>query len=290
LIIGFFYILPLVNGADIIQVQNPDQSTQQGSGFWSFIHTAWFKGAIVIIILAIILIVLIVLIGRWLVKYIKTRNDIFYQVRQNRLKLAREQRTYPSKSWFRITRNTPIRLCYKDANGKIKLTRPIAYHRGDYTTHEGNLVISFYMQGHKTFLIIPKIELLVIPNRKEVIVKTKDYKTGKEKEITYSNLPTAKDIVQFNEGEIILYCKSISNLGMFYIPVLEGTKDGKVIDLSMPVYQSLKDVVVEEFLFSQTDEFSKVAKKSIDLNPNLRYDMKRSDPSQSSEIPSSQGK
>jgi hypothetical protein len=93
-------------------------------------------------------------------------------------------------------------------------------------------------------------------------------------------------MVQFNEGEIILYCRSISNLGYFYIPVLEA-KDGKVIDFAMPVYTALRDVVMEEFLFEQTDEFSKVAKKSIDLNPNLRYYMKAGDQSQSIEVPSS---
>jgi len=274
--------LQFASAVEVVEVQKPQEKSW---GFFDVFKTNWFKGMLVIGIGFIILCVLAVLFIRWLAKYIKTRSDIFFQLRQSRLKLARIQRSYPSKSWLRIHKNTPIRLAY-NKDGKLRLTRPIAYHKGDYVTHEGNVVIAFYLDGHKTWLFFPKVELLVIPNRKEVTVKVKDYKTGKEKEIKYTNLPTAKDMVQFNEGEIILYCRSISNLGYFYIPVLEA-KDGKVIDFSMPVYMALRDVVMEEFLFEQTDEFSKVAKKSIDLNPNLRYYMKAGDQSQSIEVPSS---
>jgi hypothetical protein len=68
------------------------------------------------------------------------------------------------------------------------------------------------------------------------------------------------------------------------------SQDGKIIDLSLPVYVSLKQVVLGDYLYEQTDEFGKLAKQSMNINPNLRYQMKAGDSSQSVEIPSSQAK
>jgi len=110
---------------------------------------------------------------------------------------------------------------------------------------------------------------------------------GKTEKIEINNLPKATDVIKFNEDEILIYAESLSNVGMFYVPVLKA-KDGKIIDLSLPVYQSLREVVMGEYLYSQTDEFTKIAKKSIDMNPSLRFQSKLSDSNQSVEIPQQQ--
>jgi len=65
------------------------------------------------------------------------------------------------------------------------------------------------------------------------------------------------------------------------------SKDGKIMDLSLPVYETLKQVVLGEYLYEQTDEFGKLAKQSMNINPNLRYAMKSQDASQSVELPPS---
>jgi hypothetical protein len=88
--------------------------------------------------------------------------------------------------------------------------------------------------------------------------------------------------VQFNDNEILLYAEGISHTGQFFVPVLK-TKDGKIIDLTTPIYQSLKDVVLNDYLYVQTTEFVAVAKKGIDMNPNLRYIQKTGDANQSVE-------
>jgi hypothetical protein len=290
----FFLMLlsiPFVHSAQeqIIQVPT-DQKPASKNPFDSTI--AFFKMPLVWWIIGIFLLVLLFGVGifffvRWIVKFLKQREDIFYRIRQEKLKLSKAQKTYPSTSWFHYEKNTPIRLLRQNADGKPFLTRPIAYHRGDYTTHEGNIVIAFNMKGNEIFWIIPRTELIVIPNKSKVEIQTRNSE-GKTETITIDNLPTAKDIVQFNENEIILHAESICNTGYFYVPVVK-TKEGKIIDLSVPVYSSFKAVALESLLYEQTDEFVKIAKKSIDLNPNLRYQIKSADANQSIEVPSGQG-
>lgn len=275
-----FLILPIVQSATIVQVNEPQE--KQTKTFWQNFKdvfkskTFWF--VFVGFILIVIFLIFVFIIIRWLIQYIKSRTDLFYQLKIKRLKLAKVHKSYPSKKYFKFHNNTPIRLVRKNIDGKATISRPIAYHKGDYITHEGNVIISFNMIGNNRFFFFPMSELLIIPNYDKVSYMEK--KGEKNKEIVIDNIPLAKDIVQFNENEILLYADSISNTGQFYVPVLR-TKEGKIIDLSFPIYQKLKDVVIGDYLYEQTEEFSKVAKKSIDINPNLRYQTKFNDSSQS---------
>ena len=100
------------------------------------------------------------------------------------------------------------------------------------------------------------------------------------RESVKQDLPT--NIESFANDSIYLFCYGIDKderTGFCY-PVLRGN-DGQVIDMSLPTYQSLRDVVLGSYLYEQTDLFVKVAKKSIDLNPNIRSIQKVSDSSQS---------
>jgi hypothetical protein len=109
---------------------------------------------------------------------------------------------------------------------------------------------------------------------------------GKQEFIKIEHLPNPSDIIRFNENEILIFAESLSNTGMFLIPVLKD-KDGEIIDLSMPVFDSLKKVVLGEYLYEQTDEFSKLSKKTLEINPYIRAITKTQDTSQSVELPSS---
>lgn len=279
-------LLPIVHSAQVIEVvetKPAPQSNFMGSAV-NFLKSSFFKWFIILFVVVVVVGIALFFLIKWLVQFIKLRTDIFWKLKSKRVQLAKVHRTYPSTKYFKFKKNTPIRLVRRTQEGKVKISNPIAYHKGDFTTHEGNMVISFNMIGNSHFFIFPKVELLVIPNKESVTVAQKN-KLGKKANKIIDNLPNAKDIIQFNENEILLYAEGISNTGMFFIPVLKS-KDGKIIDLSMPTYESLKEVVVGDYLYEQTDEFSKVAKKSMDLNPNLRYATKVADTSQTVEVPS----
>lgn len=286
LIIVVILILSFVSSAQTVVVDQTNQQPQEPSFFdkyFSFLKSPIFWWIILGLLLFLALMVGIFFLVRWIVKFLKSQSNIFHKLRADRMKLARIQRRYPSKHWWKVDKNTPVRLV-RNYNNKMEVSQPIAYHRGDYTTNEGNIMISLNLKNNKKWFIFPISDLLVIPDKDSVSITSRDSK-GKPTKIDIDNLPRAKDIVQFNENEILLFAESVSNVGMFFVPVLRAS-NGKIIDFALPVYQSLREVVIGEFLFEQTDEFSKVAKKSIDLNPNLRYETKVQDATSSVDVPS----
>lgn len=275
--------------AETIVVQQKQAPEKQGffATYFGFLKSPIFWYIFVGALLFIGLLVGLFFFIRWLLKYLKARSDIFWKLRTERIKLSKIQKRYPSKSWYKVHKNTPIRLVRKEDNGKLLISHPIAYHRGDYITHEGNVIISMNLKDNKKWFFFPITDLLVIPNKEKISFQKRTEK-GKIEIIEITDLPQAKDIVQFNEDEILIFAESLSSVGMFIVPVLKA-KDGKIIDLSLPVYQSLKEVVLGEYLYQQSDDFVKVARKSIDLNPNLRYAIKSGDSSQNVEVPQNSG-
>jgi hypothetical protein len=279
--------LPIVFGAgEVVQVQQTQQPNFKTGGFFSFLKNIYFWYAVIGLLVVAGIVVGLFFLIRFIITFIKNRNDIFWRMRTERIKLARIHSRYNSKHWWKVEKNTPVRLVKKE-NGKLVISNPVAYHRGDYVTHEGNFILSMNLRGNKKWFIFPITSVLIIPNQRnmEVLVKDKD---GKAKRETIDKLPKASDVIQFNDNEVLIYAESLSSTGMFYVPVLKD-KDDKLIDLSLPVYNSLKEVILGDYLYEQTDEFTKLAKKSMDINPNLRYEVKSKDSNQAIEVPQKQG-
>ena len=283
--VSIFLILlfPLISSQTVVQVPQEIPQSNFFTDAFAFMQSKVILSAFIIFAIVIALLILAFFVVKSLVKYIKDRNDIFWQLKRSRLKLASIQRRYPSKHWWKIKKNTPIRIVRREGQ-KLKISSPVAYHRGDYLTHEGNYIISMNLVGNNKWMFFPITDLLIIPNTTMLNIVTKGGKIE-----TFENLPQADDIIQFTETDIFLFIESISNTGMFYIPVMKSST-GKVVDLSLPTYASLKRVILSDYLYEQTDEFSKLAKKSMDINPNLRYQMKVSDTSNTVEVPSGDNK
>lgn len=282
LVIILFLVLltSSVMAQTIVEVPRDEPQTNSFDRAFNFLKSKVILTIIIGLVIVIGLMVGAFFLVRWLVTFLKRRNDIFYKLRKERIKLASTHRRYPAKAWFRVHRNTPVRLVRKEGD-KLNISSPIGYYKGDYITPEGNFIISMNIVGFKFWLFFPVTDLLIIPNRKEVKYKN----PGSNKDQTAS-LPLAKDVIQFNENEVLIFAESISNSGMFYVPVMKS-KEGKVIDLTLPTYDSLKGVVLGDYLYEQTTSFSQLAKKSMDINPYIRGAIKVSDTSQSVEVPSS---
>jgi hypothetical protein len=278
-IVVSLFLVTLISSAQTVVVK--PEATPEKAGFFSntfgFLKSPIFWYIVVIFLVILVLFIGVFFLVRFLVKFLKDRSDIFWRLKTERMKMARIQRRYPSKAWYHVDKNTPIRLVRKEGERTI-VSSPIAYHRGDYATHDGFFVISMNMKGNNKWLFFPITDILVIPNKDKIELKRRN-KEGKVESYTIDNLPQAKDIVQFNEGEILIYAESLSNVGLFYVPVLRA-KDGKIIDLSVPTFESLKDVAIGDYLYIQTDLFTQVTKKAIDMNPNLKYSTKLGDSSQ----------
>lgn len=294
LILSLLLFTNLTLGVTSVEVVQTGTQEKQPPSTWDTVKgiilspVLWGGMVILLIILAIGL-VFAYLIGK-LIRYLKFRNNLFYNIKKEKKKLCTIQATYPKaklKHSWKIEKNIPIRLARIDAHGNLTISKPIAYYRGDYYSNEGNLNIAFSTKKHKTFMVMPSKEILVIPNGQKVTFKLKDHPNDIQPRLIEQKLPLAQDIVRFNDNEILLWAEGISHVGKeedgFYIPVLKAN-DG-VVNLALPIYEMMKDVALGNYLYEQTTQFAKVSIKAVDMNAELNAQNKLKDNNTNVDIP-----
>lgn len=261
---------------------NPQQQPKQEGHWYSIFLSLWFWGILLFILILFGLGFGIFFAVRWFLRLLKKRTDIYYRLREEKTYLAKLQSRYGSTHRFRVSKNIPIRLV-KINNGKPYFSEPIATHRGDYVSNEGNHYIALNLVGDKKFFFYPITSLLVIPNKDTVSILKKD-KDGKTAIEVLKNIPKADNIIQFNTNEILLFAENLTQVGYFMFPVLRS-QEGKIIDLSVPVYQMLKEVAMNEILYQQTSDFGILSKQASNLNPFLRTAQKLQDNNNTVDVP-----
>lgn len=266
----------------IVEVPKEEAPAPEEKHWYSFVSSPYFWFAIVGFIIFCLIMLGVFFIVRWIVKFIKQRNDIYWKMRTDRMQLAKIHARYSARHWFKVHKNTPIRLAKKDENGRLYISKPIGFHRGDYVTHEGNLCISMNLDGNKKFFFFPTRDLLIIPNKEKVKIVQRNDRGEKVREEEYT-LPHAKDIIQWNENEILLFIEGVSRVGIFLIPVMKD-KDGKILDLALPIYSSLKEVIIGDFLYEQTRDYVNLTRKAVEMNVDLRAKTKLMDSNQNVEV------
>lgn len=244
---------------------------------WQILKPFVIGGVLILLLLGGIVWLII-----WLVKKIREGKDVWYKIMKDKIHLCRMHKDSSRvRGFFRFSKSNPIKL-YNVAGTRIN-TRTIGYYRGHYTSRDGNIIIMFAFR--RKWWVFPKNDLLIINSKDTIKIPKKVVKQvgNRMESITeYEEVKIPKNIVSFNEGEIIINAHSIDMdyRTEFFIPVLKDT-EGNVINMSLPTYESMKQVAIEGYLYDQTDDFVKVAKKSIDLNPTIRGLNKVSDSSSS---------
>jgi|GEM_PF-4379254 len=278
-------VLSVVESAQVVEVatQQPVAEKTTWQKIKEIIFSPLFLGIVFFAVILILVIIGLAFLFKWLIKFLKERKNVFYLMKNERVKLAKIHRRYHSTHWWKVTKNTPIRLVRYE-NGRAVISKPIGHHRGDYVTHEGNVIISMNFIGRKTWLIFPMVDIIVIPDKPKLKIQKTNEKTGKKEETVILNLPRARELVQFNETDILIFAESLSKSGEFFVPVVK-TKDNEIVDLSLPVYQSLEHVALGDYLYEKADLFTHLAKKAMDLNPNVRGIQKVQDSNNSIELP-----
>jgi hypothetical protein len=276
-------LMKFVSSVTVVEVPKTEVAKEEEKkGIFSFLKNPIFWYAVVGFLLFCIVMLIVFFVVRWIVKFIKQRNDIYWKMRTDRMQLAKIHARYSARHWFKVHKNTPIRIAKKDENGRLYISKPIGFHRGDYVTHEGNLCISMNLDGNKKFFFFPTRDLLIIPNKEKVKITQRNDRGEKIREEEYT-LPHSKDIIQWNENEILLFIEGVSRVGIFLIPVIKD-KDGKILDLALPTYSSLKEVIIGDFLYEQTKDFVNLTRKAVEMNVDLRAKTKLMDSNQNVEV------
>ena len=276
----FIFLASIVFSAtQTISVVEEPATQEQQKTFWQIIKPFVIAGVIILVILGGL-----VWLTIWLVKKIKEGKDIWFKISKDKKHLCRMHRDkYRINAFFRFRKNCPIKIYY--VNDSHIHSKTVGNYRGHYISKDGNITMMFNYR--RKWLIFPRNDLLIINSNKDVVISRKEVKDdGKKKEVVIISevIPLPKNIVSFNPDEIILnaYSIDIDYRSEFFVPVLKD-KDGNVINLALPAYESMKQTAIEGYLYDQTDDFVKVTKKSIDLNPLIRGVNKISDSSSSIE-------
>lgn len=281
-----FMFLQFVSSVTVVTVPTEQtQPVEQKSSIFSFLKSPIFWTVIALMFVLVVFLVIVFFVVRWLVKYIKQRSDIFWRMRGDRMVMAKIHARYPCGHWLKVQKNPPIRLMKKDEHGNVFLTDPIGNYRGDFIGHEGSVCISMNLIGKKKWFFFPTRDLLIIPNKEKIKIVQRD-NNGQKIRDDEIYMPLAKDIVQFNQGEIILKAEGVSQAGIFLIPVLRD-KDGKHMDLALPSYTMMKEVIINDFLYEQGNDFVVSMRKAVDWNPHVRITNKINDSTNSVDVASS---
>lgn len=281
----FIFIFSFVSSAESVVVNQ--QPTQAEPKHWYSSFTAVFKspifwGILIFLIGFGILAIIAFFVIRAILRFIKMRRDLYFRMKSEKLAMAKAHARFPCSHWLKVTKNPPIRLV-KVENGRLVVSNPIGYYRGDYTSNRGHINIACNM-GKKILFFFPVRDLIIIPDRDTIKIVKRDKVTQAKVTEEILNLPRANNIVQFNDGEILIFADSLSSVGEFKIPVMRD-ENGAILDLSLPVYQMLRETAQDDYMYELHSELVHVSKEAVAMNPYLRAKIKETDSNQNVELP-----
>jgi len=91
----------------------------------------------------------------------------------------------------------------------------------------------------------------------------------KKREIISFVLPN--DLLIEGEDSIIIKGEGLDIAGYYYYPVLKDQDGNNIVNMDLVAYARARDVAILDTLYQQTEDFVRVQREAINLNPNVRY-------------------
>lgn len=141
-------------------------------------------------------------------------------------------------------------------------------------SYDGECVTS---DGYKNFLVFAgrkflfwKRHFIIKVNLNESIkVETKD----KNNKSVIKEFILPRDLLVEGENVISIKGEGLDVAGYFYYPLLMDEK-GNIVNMDLIAYARSRDVAMLDTLYQQTEDFVRVQREAINLNPNVRYIVK----------------
>lgn len=136
----------------------------------------------------------------------------------------------------------------------------------------------FTSDGYKNFLcwnrrkyVFWKNEFIIKVNMNEKM-RIELYDPDSKKR-TYQEIDLPNDLLIEGRDNIIIKGEGLDTSGYYWYPVLMD-KNGNIINTDLIAYARAKDVAITDMLYQQTEDFVKVQREAINLNPHVRYSNK----------------
>lgn len=146
----------------------------------------------------------------------------------------------------------------------------------------GNKIVGFYMgecitsDGYRNFLCWNRRKYIFWKN--EFIIKVNLNKTckiesfnseTKLREVIEYQLPD--DLIIEGEDAIIVKGEGVDVSGYYYYPIMRDEVTGDIVNMDLIAFAKSRDVAMLDTLYQQTEDFVRVQREAINLNPNVRY-------------------
>jgi hypothetical protein len=144
----------------------------------------------------------------------------------------------------------------------------IGYYMGECTTSDGYR--NYLLWDRRKFLFWKNQFILKVNLNDKVMVETFDDETQKRKIEEY-NMP--QDLIKEGENLIVIKGEGVDQSGYFYYPLLTDD-EGNVVNMDLIAFAKSREVAMLDTLYQQTEDFARVQREAININPNVRYVIK----------------
>lgn len=96
---------------------------------------------------------------------------------------------------------------------------------------------------------------------------------GKDNKRTIEEISLPKDLIVEGDSAIAVKGEGLDKAGYFFYPLVRD-EAGNIICMDLVAYARSKDVAMLDTLYQQTEDFSKVQRQAINMNPFVRFSQK----------------
>jgi len=144
-------------------------------------------------------------------------------------------------------------------------TKIIGYYSGDCITSDGYR--NFLCWNRRKFVFWKNEFIVKVNLNDDWKIETWNPQTEK-REIRSFKLPN--DLIIEGENAIILKGEGLDIAGYYYYPIMTD-KNGNIVNMDLIAFSRSRDVAMLDTLYQQTEDFVRVQREAINLNPNVRY-------------------
>jgi hypothetical protein len=150
----------------------------------------------------------------------------------------------------------------------------------------GVKAVGFYLgecitsDGYKNFLLFDSRKYVFWKNKFILKVNVNEFVkiethegVGDDRKRVVRTIKLPKDLLIEGDSVIAIKGEGIDKAGYFYYPLI-ADEQGNIINMDIIAYTRSKDVALLDTMYQQVEDFSKVQRQAINMNPNVRYIMR----------------